>query len=137
MGPARAEIVGLYEHYLACCNERRLDELAGLVAEEVAGSGSVDGRAAYVERVADVLRAFPDYRWDLQEVLVDGSTVVARLRGSGTHEGPLGAIAPTGRRVEVQELVVYRFAGGLVTHCWGDLFPVLRDALTAPEDVTG
>jgi hypothetical protein len=29
-------------------------------------------------------------------------------------------------------LIVYRFADGKIVRCWGDLFPVVRDALTAP-----
>jgi hypothetical protein len=31
---------------------------------------------------------------------------------------------------------MYRIADGKIVRCWGDLFPVVRDALTAPADVT-
>lgn len=99
------------------------------MAEDVSGSGPVDGLAAYVQGVAAVIRAFPDYRWEPQQVVVQGDTVCVRLLGRGTHTGTFSGIAPTGRTVTVQELVVYRFAGGRIVRCWGDLFPVLRDEL--------
>jgi len=129
MGVERADVLAVYEGYLRCCNEHRVDDLAEFVAEDVSGSGPVDGLAAYVEGVREVFTGFPDYHWDLQQVLVDGDTVVARLVGHGTHAGPFSGIAPTGRRLSTQELVVYRIAGGRIVNCWGDLYPVVRDAL--------
>ena len=132
MGLQRADVVALYERYLACCNEHRFEELGEFVSEHVSGSGPVDGLAAYVDGVRAVITGFPDYRWELQDLLVDGDTVVARLTGRGTHTGTFSGIAPTGPAIRTQELVVYRIAGGKIVNCWGDLFPVVRDALTAP-----
>lgn len=129
--PAEPDVVAVYRRYLACCTERRFEDLRELVATDVSGSGPTDGVDAYLEGVAAVVRAFPDYAWDLQELLVQGNTVCARLTGRGTHTGAFSGVAATGRAIEVQELVVYRIEGGRITHCWGDLFPVVRDALTA------
>jgi predicted ester cyclase len=134
MGAGRAELVARYEQYLACCNERRFDDLAEFVDERVSGSGAEDGLVAYVERVEAVCAGFPDYHWDLQEVVVEGTTIAARLIGRGTHTGVFHGLAPTGRTIAIQELVVYRFADGKITHCWGDLDPVVRDALTTSAD---
>jgi predicted ester cyclase len=136
MGPERADVAAVYERYLTRCNEHRFDELGEFVSEQVAGSGSVDGLAAYIDRLKVVTTAFPDYHWELQDVVVGDDTVAARLIGHGTHTGPFDGIAPTGRRLSTQELVLYRFADGKIVGCWGDLFPVVRDALTARTDVT-
>ena len=130
MGVERADLVARYEQYLACCNERRFEDLGEFVDERVSGSGEVDGRAAYVERVRAVCTGFPDYRWELQEVVVEDDRIAARLIGRGTHTGFFDGIAPTGRRIVIQELVVYHFVDGRVAQCWGDLNPVVRDALT-------
>jgi predicted ester cyclase len=135
MGPERADVVGLYERYLARCNEHRFDELGEFVSEQVSGSGAVDGLAGYIDGVRAVCTAFPDYRWELQELVVEEDTIAARLIGRGTHTGPFDGIAPTGRRISTQELVIYRFADGKIVRCWGDLFPVVRDALTATAHV--
>lgn len=126
----RAELVTRYESYLACCNERRFDELGEFVDEHVSGSRSADGRTAYVDGIRALVSAFPDYRWELQDLVVEGGSLAARLTGQGTHTGPFLGIAPTGRRITTQELVVYRFADGRITHCWGDLDMVVRAMLT-------
>ncbi|WP_432496819.1 ester cyclase [Kineococcus auxinigenes] len=131
----RADVVALYERYLTCCNEHRFDDLGEFVSERVSGSGPVDGLAAYVDGVKAVCVAFPDYRWELQELVVEGGAIAARLIGRGTHTAPFSGIAPTGRRISTQELVVYRVADGKIVHCWGDLYPVVRDALTTSEAV--
>ncbi len=60
---------------------------------------------------------FPDYRWDLQQLLVDGQWLAARLIGTGTHTGPFRGIAPTGRVIRTQELVIYRVAGAKIADC--------------------
>ena len=125
-------MAALYDRYLARCNEHRCDELGEFVSEQVSGSGPVDGLAAYIAGVRAVCDAFPDYHWDLQEVVIEEDTIAARLIGQGTHTGPFSGIAPTGRRISIQELVIYRIADGKIVRCWGDLFPVVRDALTAP-----
>ena len=135
MGVERADVVALYERYLARCNEHRFDQLGEFVSEQVSGSGPVDGLAAYIEGVKAVCTAFPDYHWELQELVVEEDPIAARLIGQGTHTGPFSGIAPTGRKVSIQELVMYRIANGKIVHCWGDLFPVVSDALTAPAHV--
>jgi len=129
MGLQRADVVALYERYLTRCNEHRVDELGEFVSEQVSGSGPVDGLAGYVEGVKAVCTAFPDYHWELQELVVEQDTIAARLIGRGTHTGPFSGIAPTGRKISTQELVIYRIADGKIVQRWGDLFPVVRDAL--------
>ena len=70
MAVERADILAMYERYLTCCNEHRLDELGEFVSEQVSGSAPVDGLAGYVDGIRAVCTAFSDYHWDLQEVVV-------------------------------------------------------------------
>ncbi|RKS80409.1 putative ester cyclase [Motilibacter peucedani] len=137
MAPDRSAMLALYERYLACCNAHRADDLGEFVSQHVSGSGPVDGLAAYIESVREVYVGFPDYRWEVQDVFVDGRTIVARLFGSGTNTGTFSGIAPTGRRIRTQELVVYQVEDGKIAHCWGDLHPVVRDALSAVVRAAG
>jgi predicted ester cyclase len=98
----------------------------------VRGSRDVDRLAAYIDGLKALVSAFPDFPWQLQDVVMEAGTIAARLVASGTHAGPFEGVAPTGRRISIQELVMYRVADGKITHCWGDLEAVLRDALAAP-----
>jgi predicted ester cyclase len=135
MGPERADVAARYERYLTCGNEHRFDQLGEFVDEQVSGSGSADGLAAYVERLKAVRTGFPDHHGELQELVVEGNTIAARLIGQGTHTGFFAGIAPTGRKITTQELVMYRVADGKIIKCWGDLNPVVRNAVTTPTPV--
>lgn len=125
----RAELEAFYRRYIARCNAHRFDELGEFVAADV--NGPAEGLQRYVDGLWDVVRAFPDYRWDPQEVLVDGERLAVRLRAGGTHRGAFRGVEPTGRRVSTQELVMYHVEGGRITRCWGDLGTTVRDELVS------
>jgi len=87
-----------------------------------------------------VTAAFPDNRHEVEEVIADGDKVVLRCTLTGTHMGPFMGIPPTGRRIEVNEIHIYRLADGkAVEHRAGrdDLgamrqFGVVADAIPEP-----
>jgi steroid delta-isomerase-like uncharacterized protein len=56
--------------------------------------------------------AFPDIRYDTEELIAEGDKVVARTTMSGTHTGPFFGIPPTGRRVVQAQIHILRFVEG-------------------------
>ena len=120
-----------YRRYLQCCNEHRCDALGEFVADDVDGPGQ--GLRRYIAKVAEVIEAFPDYRWDLQQLLIDGEWLAARLFGSGTHTGQFRGVAPTGRAIRTQELVMYQVRDSKIIACWGDLHTTVRDQLVSGD----
>ena len=68
-----------------------------------------EGMKGTVRRIS---AAFPDHRHEVDEVIVDGDSVVVRCTLTGTHEGPFMGIPPTGRRIEVTEIHIYRLVDG-------------------------
>jgi steroid delta-isomerase-like uncharacterized protein len=65
-----------------------------------------------------VLSVFPDHRFDIEDDVADGDTVAARGTCSGTHEGELWGIPPTGERFAVQQVHWFRVADGKVAEHW-------------------
>jgi steroid delta-isomerase-like uncharacterized protein len=98
-------------------NERKLE-----VADELISEGGVNydtglaagpfGPEEMKETVRIVTAAFPDNRHEVEAVIAEGDTVVARCTLTGTHEGPFMGIPPTGRRIEINEIHIYRLEGG-------------------------
>lgn len=117
-----------YRAYIRACNERRFSCLPDFVADDVRGTDG-SGIDAWVRGLQEVVQAFPDFRWEVQEILVAGEKLAVRLHDSGTHHGAYRDIEATGRRIEVQELVIYRLEEGRIAECWGDLDAVLRTAI--------
>jgi len=75
---------------------------------------------AGVRQVVSAIRcAFPDYREDVKDLICEGDKVVARITIEGTHQGSLGRLSPTGRKVNADEIVIFRIEGGKVIEQWG------------------
>jgi predicted ester cyclase len=67
---------------------------------------------------------FLDHRFDIEDAAGDGETVAVRGTCSGTHEGELWGIRPTGKRFAVQQSHWFRVVDGKVAEHWA-----LRDDL--------
>jgi predicted ester cyclase len=52
--------------------------------------------------------AFPDWREEIVELVTEGNTVAGRFRCSGTHLGEFLGGAPTGKRMDVEEVFFLR-----------------------------
>ncbi|MEV6557721.1 ester cyclase [Nocardia sp. NPDC051756] len=76
--------------------------------------------AEALERVwAMLLRAFPDVRVTVEELIAKGDKVVCRSVVTGTHNGEFQGLAPTGKPVRYDEVFFLRFAGDRITEIWG------------------
>ena len=82
------------------------------------------------------LAAFPDLRFDPEDVLSSGDKVVARTKATGTHEGEFMGMPPTGKRVDVQLIDIVRFGDdGLAHEHWGvfDALAMMQQLGAMPE----
>jgi predicted ester cyclase len=62
--------------------------------------------------------AFPDWREEIVELVAEGNTVAGRFTCSGTHRGEFLGEAPTGKRMEVQEVFFLRVEDGKFVYFW-------------------
>ncbi len=56
--------------------------------------------------------AFPDLRYDIEDIIAEGDKVATFVTFSGTHAGPLRDLAPTGRQASVKQAHWCRSANG-------------------------
>ena len=68
---------------------------------------------------AEVRTAFPDVRVTVEDMIAEGDRVAARVTMRGTHLGEFEGIAPTGKRVEVRAMDMYRITDGKIVEHWG------------------
>ena len=62
--------------------------------------------------------AFPDLRFTLEDLLVEGDKVVARWTCRGTHLGVFRGMAPTGKPITFTGMTLYRIAQGKIAEQW-------------------
>jgi predicted ester cyclase len=76
------------------------------------------GLTEFKEMVSGLLAGFPDLRFTIEDQITSGDKVAIRWRAEGTNSGPLGDIAPTGKRVSIDGLIIDRVAGDKVVERW-------------------
>ena len=63
-------------------------------------------------------RAFPDLHTTILEQFSSGDRVATRWRADGTHKGELFGLAPTGRAMSVEGMVISRVEHGRIVEEW-------------------
>ena len=67
---------------------------------------------------AEFRSAFPDWQEETVELVAEGDTVAERFKCSGTHRGEFLGEAPTGKRMEVEEVFFLRAEDGKLVDFW-------------------
>ena len=75
-------------------------------------------RTAMLAFVQAVHTAFPDWRVEIEDLVADDNTAAVRWKGEVTHEGPFHGIPPTGKRISVAGINMYRIENGRVAQEW-------------------
>ena len=87
--------------------------------------------------MAEFHKAFPDFHTTIEDQIAEGDKVVTRWRMRGTHRDEFRGIGPTGNRLEITGIGIFRFSGGKVVESWDnfDQLGMMRqlDALSEPE----
>jgi steroid delta-isomerase-like uncharacterized protein len=69
-----------------------------------------------------VLRAFlagcPDLLITIDQLLAEGDTVTKRWTYHAMHTGDLSGLPPTGKRITMSGLELFRLEGGKIVECW-------------------
>jgi len=61
---------------------------------------------------------FPDLHYTIDDVVVEGEKVVARVHARGTHGGEYLGHPPTGLPVEYSEMLMFRVVEGRIAEWW-------------------
>jgi steroid delta-isomerase-like uncharacterized protein len=67
-------------------------------------------RAVY----ATWFEAFPDLKFEREDVLVDGDRVAVCFRATGTHRKPFGVVPASGRSLEITGVFIFTFQDGQI-----------------------
>jgi steroid delta-isomerase-like uncharacterized protein len=121
----KAAIQRLYDE----TNKGNIEVLREMLADNFvsyggAGFQDLHGPEAFINLYRTFVAAFPDLRFDVQQIVV-GDDDFAAVRGiqTGTHQGNfLGMIPPTGKHVEWTGTAIFRFdSAGKIVERWQDL----------------
>jgi predicted ester cyclase len=95
------------------------EENKAMVRRMVEAINAGEEGAAVQELFAEFRSAFPDWHEGIVQLVAEGDTVAGRFTCSGTHQGEFLGEAPTGRRMEVEEVFFVRLEEGRFVDFWG------------------
>src|SRR5215217_1098545 len=78
-----------------------------------------DPSARLIDTFKEAREGFPDLSITIEDVMAEGDRVAARIVMRGTHLGEFQGITPTGKRVEVKAMDMFRICGGKIVEHWG------------------
>lgn len=96
------------------------DELvaAGAPAHDPAQMQDLHGPEGLKEGARGYRAAFPDLRIRIEEQFGDGPFVATRWSATGTHEGELFGVGPTGKQATVTGITIDRVEDGKIVESW-------------------
>src|SRR5215211_1350766 len=71
------------------------------------------------ETFAEAREAFPDLHVTVEDLVAEGDRLTARITMRGTHQGAFQGLTPTGKRVEVRAIDMFRISDGKIVEHWG------------------
>jgi steroid delta-isomerase-like uncharacterized protein len=81
-------------------------------------AGTVHGREGVLARVIAHRTAFPDWTEEVEDTIVDRDRVAVRFTSRGTNLGDFLGHPPTGNRVEISEVAIFKLSGGKIVEQW-------------------
>ena len=90
------------------------------------------GADGFIASLGAMRAAFPDLHAVATHLVAEGEFVAARLQVSATHSGDFFGIRATGRRIQYEEQVFVRFAGGRIVEHWA-----VADGLSILQQLDG
>jgi len=126
-------------------NNGELDYVETALAPDAVDHQEPEGTdfAAHLKHLISTLRtAFPDLRFDVEELVCEGDVVACRSTMTGTHQGPLrigplASLPVDGAPIDVRHMHFFRYdAEGRLTdlwHVWNTLSLARQLGAPAPD----
>ena len=131
----RRDMESFYRRYNQVCNDHDFGSLGDFVHAKIIVNGSAQSLNDYIAGLRAVTDAFPDYRWKIQHLLIEGSWISAHFQDTGTQEGAYLGVQPSGRAVSTQEFSLYRIEDHKIAEVWvtADNLRLMKEALGQTE----
>src|SRR5919109_2550795 len=109
-----------FEHVVNKVDRAAAEQLvaSGLVFHSPYTPQPTRDRDSFLGMLSAVHAAFPDFNLVDHDLIAEGDRVASRWTVYGTHQGELAGAPPTGRKLAISGLSIYRIADGKIVEGW-------------------
>ena len=118
MAIQRDKLQALYLSYLDACNAHDFDRMTTFYTSTIKVNDAPMDPTAVAVQFAPLVSAFPDWHWEVRNLIVDEDLISVHFSVTGTHRGTFRGIAATGRRVAISEFTLYRVEDSKFAEVW-------------------
>jgi steroid delta-isomerase-like uncharacterized protein len=79
-------------------------------------AGKITGRREIEQFYRSLFTSFPDFRWDPEELFIDGDRVVQTATFGGTDSGGFMGVPPTGKQMRIAGVFFFTFRDARIQH---------------------
>jgi predicted ester cyclase len=116
MSPAGLRKV--YLDYLEAVNARELHRMAEFAHDTIVFNGESVSRDEYVAALQQAMDSVQNLVYHLEDLIIEGDRVAARLTDTGTPVKEWLGLQPTGRDITFTEYAFYHFRDGRFERMW-------------------
>jgi steroid delta-isomerase-like uncharacterized protein len=118
------ELVRRFANSLNSHNVDDFDELFApdyILHDPGTPGGILQGLEDIKDHTAMLYRGMPDFYTTIEELIAEDDRVVGRFTHRGTHLEEMLGMPPTGNKVEVEAINIYKIADGKFVEGWGEI----------------
>ena len=108
----------VYLAYLEAANAREFHRMAEFAHDTIIFNGETASRDDYTAAMQQAVDSVQNLAWRLDDLIIEGDRVAARLTDTGTPVKEWLGLQPTGRDVTFTEYAFYHFRDGRFERMW-------------------
>jgi predicted ester cyclase len=105
-------------------NDRRIETIQEFASPDVVAHyehDEIKGINSWKEMIYEVVvKAIPDFRIEIEDIIANGDYVATRWNGQGVHKGELFGVLPSGEKIEFSGMSWMRMVDGKVVENWNN-----------------
>jgi len=100
-------------------NKKDLSPIEDIVASDfVDHTHHLKSLEEYKQRITRFISGFPDFHETIEDIIAEGDKVWVRFRFTGTHTGEYLGLAPTGKKITIECVDIFRMVDGKAVEEW-------------------
>jgi steroid delta-isomerase-like uncharacterized protein len=112
---SKATVCRIYDEIL---NTGRLELLGEIISDDFINAQGMKGPDGFAQIITSLRHAFPDIKWEIEDLIAEGDKVVVRWTWTGTNSGSFRGFPVSNKKVTDHAIAIYQFKDNKVVQAW-------------------